>query len=102
VAKLIQIHRVTIIAETSLESALIDKILKMGAKGYTCSNCFGKGKHQMMEDPYTGRTQMQITVLAVTPLAEEILKHVHHLRETKHKVMGYMEPVTVYENDGFF
>jgi len=101
-AKLIQICRVTIIAETSLENDLIEKILKMGAKGYTCTNCFGKGKHEMMEDFFTGRTQVQIAVLAVPALAEEILKHAHQLRSNRRKVLAYMEPVTVYENDGFF
>jgi hypothetical protein len=101
-AALTEIRRVTVVAETSLEKTLIDEFLKLGAKGYTCFYCFGKGKHEVMEDPYTGRSQVHIMVLARPPAAEAILQHVHRLRASNHKLVGCMDTVLAYADDDFF
>jgi len=99
---LIEIRRLTVIAEASLRDMLADAFLEMGAKGYSCIDCSGVGKDVMMEDPSTGKTHVQLTVLARRPLAEALLQHVHQLRKKGHKVIGSLEPILVYEDDAFF
>ena len=51
------------IADTALEKILLSEFLKFGAKGYNCTYCFGKGRHETLEDPYTGRSRVRIEVL---------------------------------------
>jgi nitrogen regulatory protein PII len=101
-AELTEISRVTVIAETALEKTLIDEFLKLGAKGYTTINCFGKGRHEVMEDPYTGRSLVQIEVLARPPVAEAILEYVHKSQFKSYPVIGYMDTVKVHAHDTFF
>ncbi len=100
--KLVEIRRLTVIAESSFQETLVRKFQEMGAKGYSCIDCSGAGQDEMMADPLTGQTHVQITVLATIPVAEAMLQHVHNMRRKKQKVIGYMEPVLVYEGDNFY
>ena len=99
--ELTEVCRVTVIAETVFEKSFVEEFLKMGAKGYTCIHCFGKGRHEVMDDPYTGQSLVHIEVLAQQSVAEAILQYVHQPQFKKYPVIGYMDTVKVYSHDTF-
>jgi hypothetical protein len=101
-AQMMAICRVTIIAETALEKTMIDQCLKLGAKGYTTIYCFGKGRHEVMEDPFTGRSLVQIEVLCRESVAKAIMNFVHQSEFENYPVICYMDTVQVHEKDTFF
>jgi hypothetical protein len=92
---LVQIRRVTVIAETVLEQQLLQEFTKLGAKGYTCTYCFGKGRHEVIEDPFTGRSLVRIEVLARPEVAEAILRYVSRDEFRTYPLTGFMDNVIV-------
>jgi nitrogen regulatory protein PII len=100
--EMIEIRRVTVMAETALEHTLLDAFTKMGVKGYTCVYCFGKGRHEVIEDPYTGRSLVRIEMLARSEVAEAILAYVHKTEFSNYPVIGFMDKVQVYASDRIY
>ncbi len=92
---LIEVRRVTIVTETTLEKRVLEKIQALGAKGYTCNYCFGKGRHEVFEDPYTGRSLVQIVVLARPSVAEAILRYLDQNQFEPFPHTAYMDTVVV-------
>jgi hypothetical protein len=100
-AELTEVYRVTVIADIVLEKTFVEEFIKLGAKGYTCIHCFGKGRHEIMDDPYTGKSLVHIEVLTQPSLAEAILKFVHQPQFKMYPLIGYMDTVKVYAQDTF-
>ena len=98
----IDIRRVTITAETNQEETILREIQKLGAKGYTCIYCTGKGRHGVLPDLMTDSPLVQIQVLARPPVAEAIMKYLHETKIRNHPTMSIMDTVTVYADDSFF
>ena len=100
-AHLVEIRRVTVIAETVLEKKLLEHIQKLGARCYTCSYCFGKGRHEVLEDPFTGRSLVKIVILARETVAHAIMEYVHTGQFESFPAISYMDSVMVYDDTGF-
>jgi hypothetical protein len=98
----IDIRRVTVIAETNLEETLLKEFKRLGAKGYTCIYCTGKGRHEVLEDPYTGTSLVQIQVMARPSVAEAIMRYMHTPGLKRFPTTTVMDTVTVYADDNFF
>ncbi|HEX3725464.1 MAG TPA: hypothetical protein VHV08_04450 [Pirellulales bacterium] len=98
----IEISRVVVIADTALEKALLSEFLKLGAKGYNCSYCFGKGRHETIEDPYTGRSRVRVEVLCRPSVASSILDYVHRKQFGAYPVAAFLDTVEVDARDTFF
>ena len=58
--ELVGIGHLVVIADAVLEQRLLEAFLKLGAKGYNCHYCMGKGRHEILEDPFTGRSRVRI------------------------------------------
>ena len=101
-AELIEIARVVVIADTALEKILLSEFLKLGAKGYNCSYCFGKGRHETLEDPYTGRSRVRIEVLTRPSIASAILDYVHKKQFGSYPVAAFLDTVEVDARDNFY
>ncbi len=101
-AEMVEISRVTVIADTALEKILLSEFLKFGAKGYNCTYCFGKGRHETLEDPYTGRSRVRIEVLTHPPVAAAILDYVHRKQFGSYPVAAYLDIVQVDSRDTFY
>jgi hypothetical protein len=101
-ADLTEISRVVVIADTALEKILLSEFLKLGAKGYNCSYCFGKGRHETLEDPFTGRSRVRIEVLTKPPVAQGILEYVHRKQFGSYPVAVFMDTVQVDSRDTFY
>lgn len=98
----IEIRRVTVIADVMLEKIFIEEFLKLGAKGFNCTHCFGKGRHAVVEDPFTGRFLVRIEVLSRPEVADAIMKYVHQEKFAHHPVLATIETVSVLKGDAFF
>ncbi len=100
--ELIRIKRVVVVADASLQKSLLDEFLKLGAHGYTCVYCFGKGEHEVIEDPFTGRSRIRIELLARPEVATAILEFIHKSKFEILPVIGFMDEVEVNKTDRFF
>jgi hypothetical protein len=102
-AELTKVCRVTVIAEKILEDDLIQAFLQLGAKGYTCLDCSGRGAHhQVAVNPLTGQSLVRIEVFAKPEVAHAILEHIHKVEFTNYPVIGVLENVEAYARDTFF
>jgi hypothetical protein len=101
-SQFVEINRVVVIADTALERILLSEFLKLGAKGYNCTNCIGKGRHETLEDPYTGRSRVRIEVLAKPEVATAILEYVHNKQFGRYPVAAFMDTVKVVAKDTFY
>lgn len=101
-AKWAQIRRVVIIVDTAIEAPILEHIVKAGAKGYNCIYCFGRGRHETLEDPFTGRSRVRIEVLAKDAVADAIMAYVHESEFASYPITAYMDTVEVDPNDTYF
>ena len=100
--EVVKISRVVVIADTALERILLSEFLKLGAKGYNCAYCFGKGRHETIEDPYTGRSRVRIEVLTTHSVAATILEYVHRKQFGSYPAAAYHDTVEVDARDNFY
>jgi hypothetical protein len=100
--ELVEISRVVVIADTVLQAPLLTEFLKLGAKGYNCTYCFGKGRHETLEDPYTGRSRLRIEIFTKPPVAAAILDFVHRKEFGPYPVAAILDTVKVDGRDTFF
>lgn len=98
----IVVKRVTVVADTTLEKALLAEFLKLGAKGYTCVYVFGKGQHQPLEDPFTGHSRIRIECVVTPDAAEAILDYIHEPQFQNYAIIGYVEDVQARSDDRWF
>ena len=101
-SEMVEISRVVVIADTALEKILLPEFLKLGAKGYNCTYCFGKGRHETLEDPYTGRSRVRIEVLTRPAVAASILEYVHRKQFGSYPVAAFLDTVEVDSHDNFY
>jgi hypothetical protein len=100
--KLIEVRRLVIICDTSIERLMQEEVIKAGARGYNCVYCFGKGRHEEVADPFTGRSRVRIEVLAKPAVAEAILDFVHRPDFEGYPVTAFVDTVEVDSRDTFF
>jgi hypothetical protein len=100
--EVVEISRVVVVADTALEKVLLSEFLKLGAKGYNCTYCFGKGRHETIEDPHTGRSRVRIEVLTRPVVATAILEYVHRKEFGAYPVAAYIDTVEVDARDHFY
>jgi hypothetical protein len=100
-AELKEIRRIVIICDTTLERPILETVLRLGTKGYNCVYCFGKGRHESVEDPFTGRSRVRIEVLTNFTVADRIIEYVHGEEFGPYPVTAFMDTVEVNASDTF-
>ena len=100
--EMVEISRIVVVADTALEKVLLTEFLRFGAKGYNCTYCFGKGRHETIEDPYTGRSRVRIEVLTRPAVAGAIMEYVHRKQFGAYPVAAFLDTVEVVATDSFF
>jgi hypothetical protein len=88
-----------IIADTAIESPILEHVMNSGARGYNCIYCFGKGRHETLEDPFTGRSRVRIEVLVRDDVAVAIMKFVHEPQFGPYPIHAFMDTVEVDPRD---
>jgi hypothetical protein len=97
-----QIRRIVIIVDTAIEAPILEHIVKAGARGYNCVYCFGRGRHETLEDPFTGRSRVRIEVLAKESVADAIMSYVHEREFASYPITAFMDTVEVDPNDSSY
>jgi hypothetical protein len=103
-ASLVSIHRVTIIADSSLEERLVERFLQLGARGYNVTSCRGKGLHAVMEDnPLSSRhsAEIRIELLVQESVATAILDFIYSAEFSPYALMGYVDQVQIPSSETF-
>ncbi len=100
--KLIEIRRVTVIADVVLEKMLLDEFTQLGAKGYTCMDCRGKGRHNVVEgvDPFTAAL-VRIELLVQPVVADKIVDYLHRQVLANYACTACVETVEVASSQSF-
>ncbi len=101
-SEFVEVSRVVVVADTALETILLTEFLKLGAKGYNCSYCFGKGRHETLEDPYTGRSRIRIEVLTRPDVATAIMDFVHRKPFGSYPIAAFRDTVEVDARDKLY
>ena len=95
------IRRITIYADASLEQFLLEQILKLGAKGYSVSECRGKGKHEIIEDPYTGISRVRIETLVQAAVGDKIMQYLARDEFKRRAMAACMDVVEATTGEDF-
>jgi len=100
--KLAEIRRVTVVTDVVLERMLLDEFTKLGAKGYTCMDCHGKGRHNVVEgvDPFSAAL-VRIELLVQPDVAQKIIDYLRREVFTNYACTACIETVEVASNHQF-
>ncbi len=71
---LTSIRRLTIITEPEVESELAERLMALGATGYTAIPCHGMGKHDLMKPFPSPEPRIRIEVIGPRNVADAILE----------------------------
>jgi hypothetical protein len=97
---LVSIRRITVVADEVLEHTLLEQFIKLGAKGYTCMDCRGKGRHAVVEDIFTAAL-VRIELLVQPDVADAIIDYLHREVFQKYACTVCSETVEVVRTDRF-
>ena len=100
--KLVEIRRVTVVADVVLERMLLEEFTKLGAKGYTCMDCHGKGRHGVVEgvDPFTAAL-VRIELLVQPDAAQKIIDYLRREVFANYACTACVETVEVASSHTF-
>ena len=101
-ANWISVRRVIIITDTAIESPNLEHLMSIGVRGYNCVYCFGKGRHESMEDPFTGRSQVRIEVLASQSIAEKVMDYIHEPEFARYPIIAFSDTVEIDERNASY
>lgn len=96
-----KIRRVTVYADAVLERSLLEQFLRLGAKGYSVIECRGKGKHEVIEDPFTGVSRVRIDLLVAPAVADQIMTYLTRDEFKRRAVAACVETVEVAVSESF-
>lgn len=100
-SNLVTARRVTIVTDALLEKMILEQIVRLGAKGYTCTGCRGRGEHEVFEDPFTGSTRVRIETIVQPDVAAAIMDAVHAPSLLNQPLTACVETVEVSPLDQF-
>jgi hypothetical protein len=103
-ANLVEAKRVVVIAESVLLKELLVEFVALGAKGYNCMYCFGKGEHGLVDDLFSSpeRSCVRIEIVTRAAVAEAILDFVHQGAVQRYPVTAFVDSVEVDSRDTFY
>jgi hypothetical protein len=98
---LTRMQRVTIVTEEQLERMLTDKLVELGASGYTAIPCRGAGRRGLAQGDRRTNSQIRIETVVPTEIAESILDHLQTDMPPEHPIMTCTEAVHVLRPTDF-
>jgi len=103
-SKSVEAKRIVVIAESVLLKELLSKFVELGAKGYNCMYCFGKGEHGLVEDLYSSpdRSCVRIEMITTPKVAEAIMDYVHRGAVERYPITAFTDTVDVDSRDTFY
>jgi nitrogen regulatory protein PII len=87
------IRRITVYADSAVETTLLEQFLKLGATGYTVVECRGKGEHDSVADPFGASTRVRIEILVQPAVADKIVDYLQTHHHRGHALTACVETV---------
>ncbi|MBS0266980.1 MAG: hypothetical protein JSS02_33950 [Planctomycetes bacterium] len=72
-AQLVPAKRVTIFADRLLEDVVLQQLEKLGATGFTCTDCRGAGTHRVVQDLSVIAHRVRIETIVTAEIAGAII-----------------------------
>ena len=94
------INLLIIITVDTLESQLIQKLKKVGIKGYTISEAEGEGLSQLRDNNWEGRNK-RIEILLNNEKLEKILNILQNEYFPKYKMIAFVQEVKILRREKF-
>lgn len=95
-----RIRRVTIVADSQLESQITARCVELGASGYTSIPCHGAGRRNLAEG-ITRHEQFRLELVVPAAIAEQILDYIQRDISLEHAVTACVETVEVLQEAEF-
>jgi hypothetical protein len=96
------IRRVTVYADATVESILLDRFHALGSKGYTVVDCRGKGDQGgSVDDPFSVSNRVRIEVLVQPQVADAIMAYLGSGAIHRRSVAACVETVQVGKDERF-
>lgn len=94
--------RVVIVVDAVLKPQIVEKIFELGASGYNCVECTGKGVHSISGDLFSSNELVRIEVITSEEIAAKILGHLHAVQFQqfgRYALMAFLDHVQVDARD---
>ena len=98
--QLVQLKRVTIIAEALLEDRLIRDITGLGAKGFTITEARGRGSRGVRASEWEGKN-LKLESIVSSEVAVQILERLKAKYFEHYAVIAYLENVEVVRGEKY-
>lgn len=100
IQQLVQLKRVTIIAEALLEDRLIRDITGLGAKGFTITEARGRGSRGVRASEWEGKN-LKLESIVSNGVATQILERLKAKYFEHYAVIAYLENVEVVRGEKY-
>ena len=70
------LRRITIVTDTKLEDLIVERIIEMGASGYTAMPCRGLGRTGLNQTDRKPVDQVRLEIITPSAVAEQVLKYI--------------------------
>jgi MFS superfamily sulfate permease-like transporter len=94
-------RRITIVGPEDLEEMLCEKLLDLGASGYTSIPCYGVGRTKPSAGKSRDQSQFRLESIVTRENAERIVDYLRREVEARHKVTTSIDDVDVLRPDHF-
>lgn len=93
--QLIAVKRVTIFVDGLFEEVVTKELGRLGAKGYTTTDCRGAGEHQIVQDLAVVPSRARIEAIVQPAVAEAIMDFIDSPRFADRACTACVETVEV-------
>lgn len=91
----------TVITESSLENRLVSDIQKLGARGYTISDCRGKGAQGARDADWDYDSNIRMEVICTRETAEAIMSYLKKQYYDDFAMVIFSDDVSVLRPEKF-
>jgi len=89
------LRRITIVTEPKLEAAIVERVIELGASGYTVMPCRGLGRSGLNQAERKPVDQIRLEVITKSTVAEQVLKFISDEIAANNHVSVCIETVEV-------
>lgn len=94
-------QRITVVGPTHLEPTVSQKIMTLGASGYTSIPCHGRGRSNSGNETSDSQDQFRLETIVNRPTAESIVDFLRTEIESSHRVTTCLEDVDVLRPEAY-
>ena len=100
-SQLVTVKRVTIYTDDLMEEIVTQELGRLGAKGFSCTDCRGAGEHHVVQDLAVIRSRVRIETIVQPTVAEAIMDFVQSPRFADRALTACIDSVEVSSEGRF-